>query len=869
MSLKTLIRLAGSLALAGLLLVGCSGSKGSNGATGATGPAGAAGASGLSTGNLSGSVVDSASQTPIAGATVAVNPAVTANATTDSNGNFSFTNIPIGSYQVIVSMTGYNQFTSSVIPVVAGITSTTQLMIVHGPYQAPLISGLSNKLNVGYATPVTVNSTVTDPNNLSVTCKWTITSPLTSAPVLTGSTSCSSVSFTTDSFPALASMNPSLVDPVGGLLVNRDAIVPISYNEMGSYTLKLTATNSKGVSSSSSITVRASDKQPGIANVAVGVPVYINLTEASPNVTIAAPATSTAQLSTLSSAAAGSYKLVEFTPDVPGTYYITETTSGNSFTIYAGYWTGAYGPDGVFGHGSWQGAQCTLCHNSGGSAPDVFTPMGQTPHASIFINGINGGSGTIGASCFPCHTVGYDQATTAINFGFDDVAAQYGFVFPKILQPGNWTAMVAQYPTVAALANIQCDNCHGPSNSNAHGSTPQDKLARVGWTAGVCNQCHDAPTHHVMGTQWEQSAHAQYDLAMSEGTIQGMGANAAHCGRCHTAQGFAAYLDQVSTYGFTGATSNLGFGTLTQSQLAGIGLTVSQVQPQTCQACHDPHQLAAGDNDNGHSQLRVFGSTELAAGFTVTDVGAGAICMQCHNTRNGLHNDSVVVANYTAPHTPSQADILMGENSYFTGITGTTTIFVSKHANIGDTCVTCHMQLNPDNPNNAAYSHEFAIDNSQQGQLCANCHGSSAVTGYGLQTEVQGLLNQLQTKLSNDVMAAINVSSSSYTVWAGSSVVSAPVTAATFAEVHGQQGYQLWDSSSATYTVQMGTITATTVGGSTSFPVFPLNSAVNPTATTFVKAGWNYALVNSEGSLGIHNPTYELTILNNTLNQLP
>lgn len=866
MGLKKLIRLAGFLALAGLLLVGCSGSNGSNGANGEPG---IPGAPGLSTGSLSGSVADSTSQAAIAGATVALNPAAAANVSTDANGNFVFSNIPIGSYQVMVSAPGYNQFTSSIIPVVAGVTSTTQLMIVHGPYQAPLISGLANKLNVGYSTPVTVNATVTDPNNLPVTCTWTISSPLATAPVLSGSTSCSSVSFTTDTFTALASNDPSLVDPVGGLLVNRDAIVPISYNEMGSYTLTLTATNSKGVKSSSSITVRASDRQTGIENVAIGVPVYINLTEASPSVTFAAPATSTAQLINVPAAATAPYKLMEFTPDVPGEYYITETTSGNAFTIYAGYFRGAYGPDGVFGHGTWQGGQCTLCHN-GTIAPDVFANMGQTPHASIFINGINGGSGTTGASCFPCHTVGYDQApSTSTNNGFGWVAAQYGFIFPSVRKAGNWTAMVAQYPTVAALANIQCDSCHGPSASDAHGDTAQDKLARVGWTAGVCNQCHDAPTHHVMGTQWQQSAHAQYDLAMSEGTIQGMGANAAHCGRCHTAQGFAAYVDQVSSYGFTGATNNLGFGTLTTAQLAGMGLTVSQVQPQTCQACHDPHQLDNNPNSNGDSQLRVYNDTELAAGFTVDNVGAGALCMQCHNTRNGLHNDSIPVTNYTAPHTPSQADILMGQNSYFTGITGTTTIYVSKHANIGDTCVTCHMQLNPDNPWGAAFSHEFSIPNSEQGQLCANCHGTG-VNGYGLQTEVQDLLNQLQTKLSNDVMAAINVSATSYTIWASNTqTIATPITAAVFSEVHGQEGYQMWDSTGATYTLAMGSITATTSGGSTSFPVFPLNSAANPVATILVKAGWNYALTNSEGSYGIHNPTYVLTILNNTLNQLP
>jgi hypothetical protein len=211
----------------------------------------------------------------------------------------------------------------------------------------------------------------------------------------------------------------------------------------------------------------------------------------------------------------------------------------------------------------------------------------------------------------------------------------------------------------------------------------------------------------------------------------------------------------------------------------------------------------------------------------------------------------------------------MGENSYFTGISGTTTIFVSKHANIGDTCVGCHMELNPNNPGGAAYAHTFDIVQSEQGQLCQNCHGSG-VNGYGLQTEVQSLLNQLETKLANDVVNAINYSATTYTIWASSTqTIATPVTAAAFSEVHGQQGYQLWDSNGATYTVAMGSITATTAGGSTSFPVFPLNSAANPTATTLVKAGWNYALVEGDGSFGIHNPTYILTILNNTLNQLP
>ena len=229
--------------------------------------------------------------------------------------------------------------------------------------------------------------------------------------------------------------------------------------------------------------------------------------------------------------------------------------------------------------------------------------------------------------------------------------------------------------------------------------------------------------------------------------------------------------------------------------------------------------------------------------------------MQCHNTRNGLHNDSVPLS-YSSmfPHTPSQADILMGQNSYFTGITGTTTVFVSKHANIGDTCATCHMQLNPDNPNNAAYSHEFAIPSADQGQLCANCHGSG-VNGYGLQTEVQGLLSTINTAILSDASNVIN--NSTPIVYAGLQPLTLPVTV-TGISGYGTANVSLTDSGSHTLSIAIDQITTTTG------KVFPIDGS-NITSTVVVKSLWNYSLVNTEGSNGIHNPTYELTILNNTL----
>src|SRR5262249_33196977 len=138
-------------------------------------------------------------------------------------------------------------------------------------------------------------------------------------------------------------------------------------------------------------------------------------------------------------------------PDLTGQYTVLATiTTGSSGTTNIAYRITA---------GTYMGIDtCYLCHSGGQIAPGK-TSWQTTAHAQIFTKGIDGGPGTAGKGCFPCHTVGYNLNTNAVNSGFDDVATALGWTWPTVLTNGNWASMETNYPTLANLANIQCENC--------------------------------------------------------------------------------------------------------------------------------------------------------------------------------------------------------------------------------------------------------------------------------------------------------------------------------------------------------------------------------------------------------------------------
>jgi hypothetical protein len=428
----------------------------------------------------------------------------------------------------------------------------------------------------------------------------------------------------------------------------------------------------------------------------------------------------------------------------------------------------------------------------------------------IFSNGIDGYLGSYSVSCLKCHTVGYDTTATATNGGFDDVATLTGWTFPTVLTNSNWAAMPAKLQNVA---NIQCENCHGPGSQHAYGLGPTGLLGDTNVISktvdsGDCNQCHDAPSHHIYGTEWYASRHAQTT-----------GPSSANCLPCHSANGFIARATANTNGGYAvTAVTNVTFATI------------------SCQTCHEPHGITVPTN-NPHL-IRAMGAVTMPDGTVVTNAGEGAVCLDCHQNRNGSATNQL--ANYPigkstwfggstfGAHDNVQGDMIEGVNAMTYG----QAIPSSPHrVAVTNLCVGCHMQaLSASDPGlylagghtwNMSYqSVNGGITNTvDEVGACMACHGPITSFNFptadydgdgvinGVQTEVQNLLNKLSTMLPNSTYQAN-----------GNNYVA-------------------------------DGLVKTSLKFQTNWP------------SKFLKAGYNWQFVSEDGSLGVHNVAFAVGLL--------
>ncbi len=426
-------------------------------------------------------------------------------------------------------------------------------------------------------------------------------------------------------------------------------------------------------------------------------------------------------------------------------------------------------------------ATCASCH---GTSPqvglsDYYTPWSQTKHATMAQRGVDGLLGSdYDESCFACHTLGYNKSPAATNGNFYAVQQQLGWTLPSPLQVGNYASMPA---ALQNKANIQCENCHGPGSQH-----PGKESANL--DVAVCGQCHQENAEDNQRVeQWRLGPHGADDKYLSVSLEEAANPS---CTKCHSP---ASFVDN----------------------LKGKALTRLVAGRLTCQACHDPHNVAMFPAE-AH-QVRVYDTVTLDSidpstgnNIVLTGQGSSAICMQCHNARGNPYQLSRGNLNYLSglPHESTATDILLGFDTVTNvvatvvtdGVTnlvslGTVTLKNSAHSGVAK-CVNCHMYKTGSNTfGDHTFSMTDRLTDEDNLAACNQCHaGVDPVTDFdhisvlvsgrphggdydgngttdGVQTEVDSLLSILEDKLTNTVESATATNSpirvAAYPFWAG------------------------------------------------------------------------------------------------------
>lgn len=816
------------------------------------------------TGTLAGTVTNDLTGDGVAGVTVVTDPAVEGvTITTDDEGAFT-QELPFGSYN-ITFQDGRFQSISRTVVVLPGVATTADASLT------PVANVIVTTVVEGDTSPgetVTVRATVEilDGSTLQ-SYTWMQTGGV-AAVIEGGNTSTPTVDlaaltvykanlFTVLSEPPVGEdqLPPNVPLPEGefpGGLPDRFQVVglnPFALEEAALTTLGVAVVTTSGTyNGSAQIHAELPWKwTPGLRNVPIDVPVLLQGKMQDTYDWELTPQTgSGAQLTDATT------RNPYFTPDIRGTYLLTVTDrSGEVMTpvtieIHAGEWAGAITGQGA--DGLPLADNCTQCHNDT-IAPDTFTPWRETGHASIFKDQLNTGDHW-GENCFACHGVGFDL--TAANNGLDDQDDYEAFLDSGLINnPGdNWTTALAEFPNAMQFGNVQCESCHGPNDSPAH----TDGASRVSLSSDVCAVCHGEPLRHGRFQQWQLSGHANYELATEEGEN-------GSCARCHTANGFLAWLPVL-----------LDNDPLTDP-LADVEVTwtADETHPQTCVTCHDPHMVGTVSGDNTDANVYISGdSPPLIGGFTVLGAGKGAICTTCHNTRRGLRNDSNFDSDYgtadatQAPHGSAQADVLMGQNAYLVevGVRGV-------HSYVEDTCVACHMKSTPPP---AALSYNLGGSNHTffaGTEICADCHGEM-IDPDALQSAFSSTSDTLKSLVEDALLALIQTQIAEgnkiqLTVSGEVTVITnaATIESLAFGEGSGRQ--------TITLTLTDGTVVGP--AGINNVKVLDDADADLGDLYTFadprlIKAGWNWNLANNDGSQAVHNPDFVFGFMNASIQGL-
>jgi hypothetical protein len=827
---------------------------------------------------LSGTVTDSLSSDPIADVDVLVDGAPFA--TTDGDGSYSG-ELEAGSYSVSFEADGYETLNRALDLPPATPTVLDAALIRAGEEAVVVEASVSGDAVAGGTLTATVEVTAppgTTINSYSWTQEYGVSAGIVGAGTDTATVTLGATTEYKDELILVLSeppigedeLPPNIPVPPGEFpagLQDRFQVAginPFALEETGLVVLKVDVDTSRGVFSDE-VEIHTAlpwKVSPGLRNAPIGIPVLVHGKEQdSYDWNLIPPAGSNATLTDATT------QSPYFTPDVSGLYQLEVTDlseearqSTHVLHVYSGTWLGVIDGQDVDGRPFGDGG-CTVCHNDLFAA-DKFTDWAQTGHAEIFTSQLNT-STYWGERCFSCHTVGFDKEVD--NGGIDDASDYQDFLDSGLIgHPGdNWTTMLEEFPDSARLANAQCENCHGPQTSNAHGFAGPLGEPRVDISSDVCATCHGEPLRHARFQQWQLSGHANYEVAIDE-------SQSGSCSRCHTGNGFLTWLpilldddpdtDPTDDIFYCGdddicvGGANAG-QPCTDDDECPPAWTEDEAHPQTCVTCHDPHSTGTTSGNDPNATVRISPDTPpLIAGFQAFDVGRGAICMTCHNSRRGLRNDDTfddysISEKARAPHGSAQADVLMGENAYLVEVGDR-----GGHSFIEETCVDCHMEATPP-PDDLAYNqggtnHTFYADR----YICTECHDPH-LTADDVQSGVQHLLDQVQHLMEDrllDLMGSL-IDDGYYIDLDGDAAIKDvnEVAALEFGETRGRQAITVAFVGDETF----GPYRVTDVDVRDEADA-SVGTLYNFAEDNLIKAGWNWNLINNDGSVGVHNPFF-------------
>ncbi len=372
-----------------------------------------------------------------------------------------------------------------------------------------------------------------------------------------------------------------------------------------------------------------------------------------------------------------------------------------------------------------------------------------------------------------------------------------------------------------SYAASYCFPCHAVGFDEVTGNAGYDEAPILKFVNVQCESCHGPGSTHASSLNpadiaysyeaescgsCHEGSHHPY-LSEWEESAHNFDAGAAHgapinggCEGCHEGVASARRLEGDLSVFFSGAA----YGTPARDDtlaypIAGI----------TCQVCHNSHDAT------NPGQIRTVADIQLVTANDespiISDGGAGKLCMQCHHARRGAESQIADGYAHFGPHASPQADFMAGKSA-FHGVADVSYAWAGpSHLNVQNSCKTCHIDMVEYDGTTAITGHTF----EPTVEACANCHGT--ITSFdeimaledfdgdgaveGVQSEVSGLLHLLETAFVANGL----------------------------------------DTTGTDYMGALGD---------------PLKST-----TILREAGYNYAFVEDDKSLGVHNPDYAIQLL--------